>query len=624
MKYILRVCIPKYDTDKYVNQIIDICKYSHIKEIMVCEDNDYITAIAQPTDAHKKMAEILKTVVPKIKDNGIEVSFYLKALVGHSTSTSFALPYTKFVADDKTESVNECCIADEDFQDYAAKVLSYYAACGFSKIMLDDDFRSLNHCGCRNGCFCKEHIKRTSEIFGEELGADEVIRATKESGERNEKIYKAFKKANFAAQKECAKKIEKAVHGVDSNIDIGIMGSGLGSDEKQGRNQKELLRAFAGENGRIVFRPAGGTYRDSVGTDLIVGVENAEIYRRELGEDVKFISEIDVYMPRNIFTKSVKVLDSQIKTHIIGGNEDCTFNIIDHYGTSPYESMEYFDLLKNNYDEYQTIAKLRKGKTIAGIGVPLNAGNAEALSVTRDGILPGKTDSQLLSQLGFPVSFKEEEINYISLENLKSYSEKDLLRLMSKGLILDCDATRFLSEKGYSEFIGVKTGKEIDKPCYEVLSNTEYFGEYANDRIPAYVKNFFDSTKIYERKLENGCEIISEFKDGYLNYVSTASTIFKNKLGGTVMCNAVKFSVDNYLYKSKALMLNNVIRKMNDYIPFYLKNNVGIIPFYYKGKGKDVLFLYNSSFDDRKFTLCVHGEDIVTEVDALSVKMIEL
>ena len=80
MKYILRVCIPKYGTNKYVNQIIDICKYSNIKEIMVCEDNDYITAIAQPTDAHKKMAEILKTVVPKIKDNGIEVSFYLQLL----------------------------------------------------------------------------------------------------------------------------------------------------------------------------------------------------------------------------------------------------------------------------------------------------------------------------------------------------------------------------------------------------------------------------------------------------------------------------------------------------------------------------------------------------------------
>ena len=69
MRYILRACIPRENTDKYVDELISACKYASIDEIMMCEDNIFITAIPQPLTAHREMANIIKKAVKKFKEN---------------------------------------------------------------------------------------------------------------------------------------------------------------------------------------------------------------------------------------------------------------------------------------------------------------------------------------------------------------------------------------------------------------------------------------------------------------------------------------------------------------------------------------------------------------------------
>lgn len=63
MEYVLRACICKHKWKEYVEEVIKACHYAGIKEVMLCEDNDFISAVAQPLSSHREMAEILKKAV---------------------------------------------------------------------------------------------------------------------------------------------------------------------------------------------------------------------------------------------------------------------------------------------------------------------------------------------------------------------------------------------------------------------------------------------------------------------------------------------------------------------------------------------------------------------------------
>ncbi|MFQ7725188.1 MAG: hypothetical protein ACLRI7_01930 [Ruthenibacterium lactatiformans] len=57
------------------------------------------------------------------------------------------------------------CIADEAWVEYTAKISALYAATRPARLMLDDDFRSLNHTASY-GCFCETHARLVSRELG--------------------------------------------------------------------------------------------------------------------------------------------------------------------------------------------------------------------------------------------------------------------------------------------------------------------------------------------------------------------------------------------------------------------------------------------------------------------------
>lgn len=282
---------------------------------MLCEDNDFISAVAQPLSSHREMAEILKKAVVMFENEGIVCGFYIKSLIGHFSCDQFALPYQKFVGENGEESLNELCILDKEYVEYMKELFTCYAECGFESMMVDDDFRSLNHCNGQRGCFCDLHIQETSKLYGEALTRQEVISAmqAEETDEKALKIRECFRTANFAGQLYAAKCIEEAVHSVSKKIRVGLMSGTPEGEEYQGRDMDKLLSVFAGGGNKPYFRPAGGYYFDTLGDALFYGFLNGCETMRYLSKEIEYISEVDIYTPRNSFTKSVKMLDLQLK-----------------------------------------------------------------------------------------------------------------------------------------------------------------------------------------------------------------------------------------------------------------------------------------------------------------------
>lgn len=626
MRYILRACIVRDGADEYVDALIRACHYAKIDEIMMCESNVFIAAIPQPIEEHKKMAKILKSAVKKCKANGIRCSFFLKSLVGHFSACSYALPYTKFVGMNGQQSTSEPCLLDEDFASYAADVMSCYAECGFESMMFDDDFRSINHCNGQFGCFCDLHVQKTAERYGKSLTREQLITAFKRFDKESLRIKKCFREINFEGQIQFAQKVEKAVHAVDYDVQIGLMASGLEADQYQGRDIKKLLEAFAGEGRTPFIRPPGGAYSDTLGGGLFYGLDVGLQYRSKLGENVRYVSEIDVFSPRNIFKKGAKILDLQGCMHALAGFDELTLNVIDHYGTSPMESIEYLDVLKENKEKYAYLNSLTNGKTVWGIGIPLLDDYVEKLDESNRFNLLGQNEvSYYLHKMGLPVSHEQTEVNFLTGELLNCYSNEEFRSLLSKGVILDEQATRIAFERGFAEYIGVSYIGEITEPCFERFTNAQENGTHTGFCIPAYTANVHANEREYRLQAANGATVLTEYIGVNGEKLGDCTVYYENSLGGRVLVMGTRFIADKLFHKARRKQLHEVVKKLfKGTLPFDVENAVSIAPIWYKGEKEDTVVFYNFGLDAQTFQLTQKGVSQTVQMAPLSLESIFL
>lgn len=631
MRYVLRACAVEHDTENYVRQLIEAAKFAKIDEIMLCEDNVFIGGIAQPLSAHEKHAATLKKVADEIKAAGINCSFYLKAFTGHFESRAFALPYTKFVGDDGAASQNECCLLDEDFRKFAQKIFALYAGCGFSAMMLDDDFRSINHRGGRQGCFCDLHVKAASALYGEQLARERLIAASRAYDEESREIKKAFRAANFEGQKKMAESISHAIHQIDPNVRVGLMCSGIDADEIQGRGMYELLRAFAGEERKPYLRPPGGAYYDEA-WNIFSGWREGERYKAyfadaaRIGKDeggAEYISEVDIYSPRNIFTKSVKMLDLQIIFHVLAGYGAVSLNIIDHFGTPPKQAEEYFELLRNEKEKYKELERFAEGKQPLGIAFPVRQGMAAALKSSRFGAAGDSGYDYTLMRMGFPVQFTEGDVNFLSAEATYAYSDEEIGELLKKSLILDNGAARLLIGRGFGEKIGVTAAEAVEEACFEEYSDKEIFGEYAGYRYPASIMSVGGKLP-YRLKLAAGAKPLSVFKDAEMKEIGLASSYFKNAAGGKTLVFGAEISGDGMYNKGRVFGLKNVLKDMfGGVLPLETEGGVKLVPFCFAPVGGEVDFaaVYNCSYDVQKTKVTFAGKTIDERFEPFELKI---
>ncbi len=602
MRYAIRACILRNQFDGYLEQLIDACKQADIDEIMMCEDNVFISAISQPLEAHREMAELMKVAVEKCKAAGLTCTFYLKSLIGHFTCKTYCLPYTKFVGLNGEESYNECCLLDERFAKYAAELMSYYAACGFDKMMLDDDVRSINHCNGQFGCVCDLHLAATEKEYGKPLTREDLIRAFSQFDEESLRIKAAHRKVNFRGQLRFLEKIEKAVHQVDPHIQLGQMASGVEADQFQGRDMRLYLQTLAGEGHRPFLRPPGGFYSETLGDAVLVGGASGLKYRELLGDTTDYVSEVEVYSPRNIFTKSCKMLDLQMQIHALTGFSYLSLNLLDHFGTPPAESAEYLSRLKARKPYYEKLNRLTEGKKNWGIGLPLPGNYVASLRSNRFGLQGVNSYAFLLQKLGVPICYRETEVNFLTAELLGCYSDEKLTRLLSGGVIIDEEGVKYLISKGFGHLIGIEKAESVQKACYEQLTEDSMNGSFARDRYPVYTANVHANEICYNLRLLPGARALTVLADENLEAFGVGTAYFENALGGKVLTLGTVFTGNNWLHKCRRHQLHSAVKAMFA-LPFDVVDAISVAPIWYRGETEDVLALYNFSIDDQTFRL---------------------
>lgn len=612
MNYILRIAVHEDAWKRQLNELLEVCKHTPIQEVMLMEESHKILTAPFPREKHQRMAAIYANMAEAFRSAGVRFSINLVTCVGHNDNPvpdRLQLPFTRFTGDDLSPCHAVYCITDEQWVSYTAEICALYAQTKPDRLMIDDDFRSLNHT-VAFGCFCKNHARLVSEKLGYQVTSKQLVDAVHDLGGNARSIREAWMQVNFSAQLHAACAIEHAIHAVSPNTQIGLMNSGEPSHSVQGRDMNKLLRAFAGK-GQCLSRPAGGAYRDVLHEDAVAMLTMMSLSMSAVHEDTYWVSEVENF-PNSPYNKSAAATKLQMQMHTLTGANALTLNLYDYLATPLPLQKEYAKMVMDAAPTITEIERLRKGKTMRGVGIPWRSEAALHRinrSHTSDDMMPQRPLDNILPLLGIPVQFTPSDTNIILGDDALCYSKEEIQEFLSRGLILDNIAAEHLYHLGFGDLLGCTPNGQITGPCVEQITNPVYGGEWTETLIctqweSVYQKGEWITRFVPDPEAVEICRMLDDEK----NPIAPSMMLYHNKLGGVVCVMAGPVCTLGWLCRGRGVVMQNLIEKMpgGELLPI-IRGGANLAPFYYVGsEGNGLLCIANFSLDSTEAILPEH------------------
>ena len=621
MEYILRLVIQEGTWRRQVQDVLALCARAPVREVMLMEESHQIMTSPFPMEKHRRMAEIYGDVAAALGEGGIRCSINLATCVGHGDNRvpeDLRLPFTKFVGASMEPAQAVYCIADRAWVDYTCGVCKLYAkAVRPVRMMIDDDFRSLNHSQLA-GCFCEEHARLTSQRLGYAVTGLELKEAACGRGDRSGEIRAAWMEVNAQAQEYAAAAIGRAIHSVSPETQVGLMNSGEPAHSVQGRNMDRLLKAFA-DGGKCLSRPMGGAYCDTLYEGLVAMVTGMSLSMAAVHEDTDWVSEVENY-PHSPYTKSAAVTKLQMMLHTMAGADALSLNLYDYLATPMVLQPQWERMILEVDGRVQQIEALRRGKRMTGVGLPWcgeMAARMENRSHTPEGILPQRPMDTILPLLGIPVQFAPARTNVLLGDQVLCYSRAQLEKFLSGGLLLDAVAADHIRDRGLGHLLGCQTAETVTGPCVEEITDEKLGGEWTGTLL---CTNWEAVSRRGERIVtlipQDGAQVLCRLLDQERNPIAPSMTLFDNDLGGRISVMSVPVDSFCWLSCGRAALMRSVLGHMpgGAALPI-LTGGDHIAPFYYTDdRGQGLLGLVNCGLDGETATL-PHGMDLKNALD---------
>ena len=610
MRYILRCVVHEPFWQRQLDDLVSVCHAGGIEEVLLMEQSHQIIMSPYPLEKHRRMAGIYSYMAEKLRAEGIGYSVNIASIIGHADTVppnEYGLPFTRFVSSTLRPNHSTFCILDEDWVAYASEVASLYASTSPDLLMIDDDFRSLNHTEFL-GCFCPLHVKRTNEKLGISLDAEGLRDAVLHPEIYGHDIRKAWMDINFQGQLKAAEEIGKAARNACPSVKVGLMNSGEPQHSVQGRHMQELICAFSGKDTGY-SRPLGGAYSDSVHSELADAYLGMALSAEQIiGSYI--ISEVENW-PHTLFTKSLKSTELQMKLHTLAGADAISLNIFDYLATPYSQEPEFTSLLSSVKEELGHIEKSIKDMHSNGLGLLWKGNEAER---TVNGILPARGMDGLSAQMGISVMFREGRVNLLYGETAAVLDDDEISRLLSKGLIVSSEAIDVLLARGFGEYLGIETQGRIDSAGVERIIPHPLSGGFAGNMLSTNEFRFITrGITIPRYSAIDDSEVISVFEDIEYRRISDGMVMHKNSLGGNVLLLPVPFSTWSYAFRSRASILKEFI-KLCDPDTICL-SSLNIFPIHLKAQdNRSILALLNTGLDEEATDLPFPCRNIRTDI----------
>ncbi len=481
-----------------------------------------------PVDKAKILGARFLAFRQAFRGDAARVGILAQATIGHGWLPDEPAPYQKIIRPDGTPAYQMCPL-DAAFQDYIRAAFRHLAALRPAFIMIDDDFRLLTG---RNGCTCPLHLAE----LGRRLGQPFTRQSLLDTLRRDPAVMRAYDALLLDSLMGLADVIRVAIDETDTAIP-GSFCACYGDIRHAG----PLARRLAGAGQAPVIRINNARYLCAEMRSFPVRMVHGAAQIAGLDPDVTILAETDP-CPHNRYSTGAHLMHAHYTGSILEGCHGAKHWLTRIHGFQPASGAAYREILTRHRGFYETLFRAVQESAPAGYVAAALPSEPRFNPPPDHGDRGGsdKTWASIVGVLGLPcnVARMPDLPAMMTGEDVESFSDDDLGRLLGNGLLLDGPAAEALTRRGFAEAIGIQA-----EPWTGPGVSGERWGEVILHRDLRYSRlEPGPRTRIHSTLLHRASGVSDAFDE-----VGPAVTLFESAAGGRVAVLAASAGYGNSL-----------------------------------------------------------------------------
>lgn len=596
INYIVRTYLPHWRNEERVEEIIHFCRQTGAEHVMLFTDPQELTWNQLTLEDARIEAASIQKAGQRLAQEGIR--FGINSTYNMPCSKQDHRGHNDYdhwaTLRDGSCSYQTPCLLDSKLDIYLRKFYTILAQTGPDYIYLDDDHRYV-WMGVNNtlGCFCALHLREFGKLTGQKwtreslhttLMADKTVRA----------MWIDFLGKRLV---EIGSLARQTIHAVNPNIRVGMMVPCVHCLPAMGHTIINILDAISG-NDRPLVRPCMGPYQDWDRRQIMPGLFYMEYLGFLLGGDIDYTGEAEV-SPYTRFSKSATMVRFDILQFILNGVNNHAFTPAGYSGDSPFLEPAYAPMLAENKPFFEGLRKITPSRTHRrGIQFIWHCDAPKLTEGTINSVTelywPSFVAHDVLTNLGFPVTYQESPIRFLAGESVRALSAERIKEILGQGIVLEAKAARALSQMGYDSLIGCSVTEEpVLCGGGEACISEEFFGPYVNTYIPLNRIG----PRVVTLSVNPNAQQISSVTDNSRKPIAPGVILYENSLGGKIaVLPFVMEPTDEYMAHFMCYHRLFMFKRVFDWM------NAGAIPLIVEDPS---IFAVQVWDDGRRLTACL-------------------
>ncbi len=449
------------------------------------------------------------------RKSAVPCGILLQATIGHGWTPDSPAKGQKFIFSDGSEPYIFCPLGEE-FRSYLDRAIRTLAALSPDFFMLDDDFRMITG---RGGCRCPLHIAGFNRKTGTRHTAETLRRAIAD----DESVAEAWDLWQQETLDETAQLIRKAMDETTPGLACSFCMCG-----DDGRHAPKIARSIAG-NGPLEIRINNGLYLRSDPRRYPEWTLSSARQIAYLPEEATLLGEPDT-CPQNRYSTSAALVHFHLTWSTLLGCRGGKLWLTRLRSWEPESGRAYREILAGYSGFYRTLAGLRLQAT--GLCVPLPQQSPLNLPYgVRTPYPVGNWASRLFGVQGIAFHYARTDrltgILAVSGDDCDVLSDTEIAGLLNHPVLLDGEAVRKLTDRGFAATIGVSARKwDLPSPTFEAAPGREempigvWAGTVVLDVLPG------TDARIVSNLYHRACALFEESE------VLAPGTVVVNRPGG--------------------------------------------------------------------------------------------
>ncbi len=474
------------------------------------------------TDKAAILAEKYRLFRSRLTELGVPSGILVQASIGHGYMPGKPAPFQRYTGFQNGIQTYTVCPLDEDFRAYIRRAMSDIAREKPVCIMVDDDFRLMNH-RPGNGCACPLHMERYSRISGETITRQELwdsIAADTAEGRRRAAHMAEAQRQSLI---ETAKIMREGIDAVDPTLP-GIFCACCTTESTE--FAEEIAAILAGKGNPIVIRVNNGNYTPA-GARLATNA-----FHRAAAQIAKMKDKADVLLaetdtcPQNRYSTSAMSMHTHFTGTILEGAAGAKHWITRLAAFEPESGKAYRRVLGKYRGFYEELAQLVPTLRWRGCRIPVSETSSYRFGVQSGYCGDNAWSGCVLERLGLPMYFSPENGGVLCLEGNADtlLSDEEIKEALASSVMLSSDSAANLIRRGFGAYLGVNVrewcGKTPSTECLHINGNKESKQMQMRELVITDPAAEADSTVSHTVDQKN------------YETLFPGSTIYKNCLGG--------------------------------------------------------------------------------------------